>query len=120
MEQQELPCSREDYNTADNNGDTANKHVTIDQSEQDQRIVSEVPPSKDSMSGQPTVDHRMPGGIGHETSDVQQSNTVVSRRPSDLNSGFLGSRSGGSLHTAITAEVGSFQAQNVSVVRKVQ
>ena len=37
----------------------------------------------------------MPGAIVHEGSE----RIVDARRPSDLNSGFLGSRSGGSLAT---------------------
>ena len=43
----------------------------------------------------------MPGLIHHEGSD----GNVADRRPSNLNSEFLGSRSGGSLKTDQTADV---------------
>ena len=78
---------------------------TIEQYAFDAKIYS-VPPSKDSQSGQPTNSIKMPGLINHEGSDV---GNVADRRPSNLNSEFLGSRSGGSLKTDQTADVIPFQ-----------
>ena len=57
---------------------------------------------------------KVSGGIGHEGSEAHVSQMYIeSRRPSELNSGFLGSRSGGSAsETAMAAEVGSFHQQH--------
>ena len=48
---------------------SSKKFMVIEQSSNDAKIYS-VPPSKDSMSGQPTAFIRMPGGIEVEGSDI--------------------------------------------------